>query len=76
MKLLLQVWLLAKTIISSLDSGIHQLISHWLRTHACVEPYIIATRRELSVLNPVSEISIEDRHFLLHVYAHQNLVWQ
>ncbi len=51
---LLQVWLLAKLVIASLDSGVHQLVQHWLRTHACVEPYIIASRRQLSAMNPVS----------------------
>ena len=50
----LQVWLLAKTVFSSMDSGYHQLVSHWLQTHACIEPYIIASRRELSAMNPVS----------------------
>ena len=50
----LQVWLLAKTVFSSMDSGYHQLISHFLQTHCCIEPYIIASRRELSTMNPVS----------------------
>jgi lipoxygenase len=44
----------AKTIFQSVDSGWHQLISHWLRTHACVEPYLIATRRYLPAVHPVS----------------------
>jgi len=50
-----QVWLVAKAIFASLDSGIHQLVSHWLRTHACQEPYILATDRCLSVMHPVSD---------------------
>ena len=45
---------MAKTVIASLDSGVHQLISHWLTTHACVEPYVISTHRELSIVSPVS----------------------
>ncbi len=48
-----QVWLVAKAIFASLDSGFHQLISHWLRTHACQEPYILATDRCLSAMHPV-----------------------
>ena len=49
----LQEWLLAKAIFGSLDSGIHQLVSHLLRTHVCEEPYILATNRCLSVMHPV-----------------------
>ena len=49
-----QVWLLAKSIFASLDSGYHQLVSHLLRTHVCQEPYILATNRCLSVMHPVS----------------------
>ena len=48
-----RVWLVAKAIFASLDSGIHQLVSHWLRTHACQEPYILAADRCLSVMHPV-----------------------
>jgi hypothetical protein len=50
------LWLLAKGVFSSIDSGYHQLITHWLRTHACTEPYIISTHRNLSSLHPVSPI--------------------
>jgi hypothetical protein len=48
------LWLLAKGVFNSIDSGYHQLITHWLRTHACTEPYIISTQRNLSSLHPVS----------------------
>ncbi len=47
------VWRLAKSVFASVDSVMHQLESHWLRTHCCVEPYLIATRRSLSVMHPV-----------------------
>ena len=48
-----QVWLVAKAVFASLDSGIHQLVSHLLRTHVCQEPYILATDRCLSTMHPV-----------------------
>jgi hypothetical protein len=48
------LWLLAKGVFNSTDSSYHQLITHWLRTHACTEPYIISTHRNLSALHPVS----------------------
>ncbi|KAJ7980729.1 Lipoxygenase [Quillaja saponaria] len=47
------LWRLAKTHVLAHDSGYHQLVSHWLRTHCATEPYIIATNRQLSVLHPV-----------------------
>ncbi|WVZ77493.1 hypothetical protein U9M48_025352 [Paspalum notatum var. saurae] len=47
------LWKLAKVHVLSHDTGYHQLVSHWLRTHCCVEPYIIAANRQLSRLHPV-----------------------
>ncbi|KAJ1278352.1 hypothetical protein BS78_04G073100 [Paspalum vaginatum] len=47
------LWKLAKAHVLSHDTGYHQLVSHWLRTHCCVEPYIIAANRQLSRLHPV-----------------------
>ncbi|XP_050221912.1 linoleate 13S-lipoxygenase 2-1, chloroplastic-like [Mercurialis annua] len=47
------LWRLAKAHVLAHESGYHQLISHWLRTHACTEPYIIAGHRQLSVMHPI-----------------------
>ncbi|XVE60069.1 hypothetical protein DITRI_Ditri05aG0096900 [Diplodiscus trichospermus] len=47
------LWRLAKAHVLAHDSGHHQLVSHWLRTHCCTEPYIIATNRLLSALHPI-----------------------
>ncbi|XP_023739794.1 linoleate 13S-lipoxygenase 2-1, chloroplastic isoform X1 [Lactuca sativa] len=52
------LWKLAKIHALVHDSGYHQLVSHWLRTHCCTEPYIIATNRQLSKMHPI--------HNLLH----------
>ncbi|XP_027344673.1 linoleate 13S-lipoxygenase 2-1, chloroplastic-like [Abrus precatorius] len=47
------LWRLAKAHVLAHDSGYHELISHWLRTHCAVEPFIIATHRQLSTMHPI-----------------------
>ncbi|OIW08665.1 hypothetical protein TanjilG_03341 [Lupinus angustifolius] len=47
------LWRLAKAHVLAHDSGYHQLVSHWLRTHCAAEPYIIATNRQLSAMHPI-----------------------
>ncbi|XP_042403820.1 probable lipoxygenase 8, chloroplastic [Zingiber officinale] len=47
------LWKHAKSHVRAHDSCHHELISHWLRTHCCVEPYSIAAHRQLSEIHPI-----------------------
>ncbi|KAF7843538.1 putative linoleate 9S-lipoxygenase 5 [Senna tora] len=50
------LWFLAKAFVLVNDAGHHQLVSHWLNTHAVIEPFVIATHRHLSVLHPIHKL--------------------
>ncbi len=46
-------WLISKTIVQIADANHHQLISHLGRTHLFVEPFVIATNRQLASNHPL-----------------------
>ncbi|OIW18006.1 hypothetical protein TanjilG_07590 [Lupinus angustifolius] len=70
------IWKLAKAHVCSNDAGIHQLVNHWLRTHACMEPYIIATHRQLSSMHPIYKLLHPHMRYTLEInaIARQNLI--
>ncbi|KAJ9139720.1 hypothetical protein P3X46_030428 [Hevea brasiliensis] len=63
------LWSLAKAHVLAHDSGYHQLISHWLRTHACTEPYIIAANRQLSAMHPVYRLLLPHFRYTMEINA-------
>lgn len=63
------IWNLAKAHVCSNDAGIHQLVNHWLRTHACMEPYIIATHRQLSSMHPIYKLLHPHMRYTLEINA-------
>ncbi|KAM7487171.1 hypothetical protein LguiB_024655 [Lonicera macranthoides] len=63
------VWKQAKAHVCSNDAGIHQLVNHWLRTHASMEPYIIATHRQLSSIHPIYKLLHPHMRYTLEINA-------
>uniref|UniRef100_M8CDG7 Lipoxygenase n=1 Tax=Aegilops tauschii TaxID=37682 RepID=M8CDG7_AEGTA len=50
------LWRMAKSHVRAHDAGHHELVTHWLRTHCAVEPYILAANRQLSEMHPVYQL--------------------
>lgn len=65
----LWLWRLAKSHVLAHDSGYHQLVSHWLRTHCCTEPYILATHRQLSAMHPIHRLLQPHLRYTMEINA-------
>ncbi|XP_052182627.1 linoleate 13S-lipoxygenase 3-1, chloroplastic-like [Diospyros lotus] len=63
------MWQLAKAHVCSNDAGVHQLVNHWLRTHACMEPFILAAHRQLSVMHPIFKLLDPHTRYTLEINA-------
>lgn len=70
------LWMLAKAHVGSNDAGVHQLVNHWLRTHASMEPFILAAHRQLSAMHPVFKLLHPHMRYTLEInaLARQNLI--
>ncbi|XP_024542113.1 linoleate 13S-lipoxygenase 3-1, chloroplastic-like [Selaginella moellendorffii] len=63
------IWQLCKTHVRSNHSAYHQVVSHWLQTHACIEPYVIATNRQLSAMHPVAKLLDPHLRYTMQINA-------
>nr|GMD07829.1 linoleate 13S-lipoxygenase 2-1, chloroplastic-like [Ipomoea batatas]GME20691.1 linoleate 13S-lipoxygenase 2-1, chloroplastic-like [Ipomoea batatas] len=67
------LWKLAKAHVLAHDSGYHQLVSHWLRTHCATEPYIIASNRQLSAMHPIFRLLQPHFRYTMEINAFARL---
>lgn len=49
-------WLIAKTIVGIADGNHHEAVAHLGRTHLFVEPFVIATHRQLASNHPLNHL--------------------
>ncbi|GKB24378.1 lipoxygenase 4, chloroplastic [Tanacetum coccineum] len=70
------LWQLAKAHVCSNDAGAHQLVHHFLRTHAATEPFILAAHRQLSAMHPIYKLLDPHMRYTLEInqLARQNLI--
>ncbi|KAL8458708.1 hypothetical protein ACS0TY_036276 [Phlomoides rotata] len=62
-------WQLAKAHVCSNDAGVHQLVNHWLRTHATLEPFILAAHRQMSAMHPIFKLLDPHMRYTLEINA-------
>jgi len=60
-------WTLAKAIVFNADSGTHQLVTHWLKCHACSETVLVAIRRQLSELHPLFKLLLPHFRYTMNI---------
>jgi arachidonate 15-lipoxygenase len=71
-----EAWQIAKTIVQIADANFHEAVSHFACTHLLVEPFVIATHRQLPPTHPLFQLLLP--HFqgtlAINYAAHQYLV--
>ncbi|XP_051142254.1 linoleate 13S-lipoxygenase 3-1, chloroplastic-like [Andrographis paniculata] len=50
------LWELGKEHVCTNDAAIHAVVNHWMKIHASMEVFVIATHRNLSVMHPIFKL--------------------
>ncbi len=51
-----QGWEIAKSLVQTADGNLHQAVHHFAHTHLVLEPFAVATLRQLSVRHPLGSL--------------------
>jgi arachidonate 15-lipoxygenase len=51
-------WKMAKSVVNSADGNHHELVTHLSRTHLYLEPFVVATYRQLSARHPLFRLLV------------------
>eukprot|EP00753_Platysulcus_tardus_P018585 PLAT6937.1.p1 GENE.PLAT6937.1~~PLAT6937.1.p1 ORF type:complete len:691 (+),score=362.98 PLAT6937.1:122-2194(+) len=62
-------WYLARFWLGMADAAQHQIASHYLGTHASMEPFAISTHRNLSTMHPVFKLLIPHLKWTIAINA-------
>ncbi|XP_042514343.1 linoleate 13S-lipoxygenase 2-1, chloroplastic-like isoform X2 [Macadamia integrifolia] len=68
------LWKLAKSHVCAHESSYHELVNHWLRTHCCTEPYIIAANRQLSAMHPIYRLLLPHFRYTMKINSIARMV--
>lgn len=60
-------WLIAKTVVCMADGNVHEPVTHLARTHLFIEPFVMATERQLASWHPLGMLLRPHFEGTLHI---------